>query len=101
MGPNEQNQHFAELRQKSMFIHTRLSPKRFAKSMSNTNLLYNKKEEKTDSQTWVRQTIVSLPTPHLIVPEKFITKSKSLIVLSNDLLHILHGFNCHSFVVKK
>ena len=32
MGSNEQNQHFAELRQKKFFIHTRSSaPKRFAK----------------------------------------------------------------------
>ena len=32
IGTNEQNQHFAELRQKNMFVHTRSSaPKRFAK----------------------------------------------------------------------
>ena len=46
MGPNEQNQHFAELRKK-MFIHTRSSaPNMFAKFGWNTRTLCHKKVAK-------------------------------------------------------
>ena len=51
MGPNEQNQHFAELRQKSMFMHTRGSaPKRSAKFGRQKRTFCGKKEEKAVSQ---------------------------------------------------
>ena len=47
MGPNEQNQHMAELRQKSMLIHTRSSAqKRSAKFGWQTQTLCHKKVEK-------------------------------------------------------
>ena len=47
MGPNEQNQHFAELRQKNMFIHTRSSaPNMFAKFEWKTRTFCHKKAAK-------------------------------------------------------
>ena len=47
IGTNEQNQHFAELRQKSMFVHTRSSaPKRFAKFGLQTRTFCHKKVAK-------------------------------------------------------
>ena len=51
MGPNEQNQHFAEFRQKSMFIHTSVcAPKMFAKVGYQTQTFCNKKEEKRSAK---------------------------------------------------
>ena len=63
MGPNEQNQHFAEFRQiVHTFINTQLSaPKMFAKFGCQTQTICNKKEEKTVTQAWVRQAIVAPP----------------------------------------
>ena len=47
MGPNEQNQHFAELRPKKMFIHTRgSSPNMFAKFGWKTRTFCHKKVAK-------------------------------------------------------
>ena len=46
MGPNGQNQHFAELRQKGMFMHTRGSaPKRSAKFGRQKRTFCGKKEQ--------------------------------------------------------
>ena len=42
-----------------MFIHTQISPpKMFAKVGCQTQTFSNRKEEKTVSQAWVRQTLV-------------------------------------------
>ena len=47
IGTNEQNQNFAEFRQKSMFVHTRSSaPKRFAKFGWQTRTFCHKKVAK-------------------------------------------------------
>ena len=60
MGPNEQSQHFSELRQTSMFIHTRLrAPKMFVKVGCKTRTFCNKKEEKKVSQAWTTTTTVT------------------------------------------
>ena len=60
MGPYEQNQHFAELRQKKLFIYTRSSaPNMFAKFGWKTRTFCHKKSGKSDCQTRVRQTIAA------------------------------------------
>ena len=60
MAPNEQNQHFAEFRQKvCLYVNNLISaPTMFAYlDTCQTQTFCNKKEEKTVSQDWVRQTI--------------------------------------------
>ena len=57
MGPNEQNQHFAELRQKVCFCIHALVLLSCWPSLEGKNELLWDKEEKVVSQTQVRQTI--------------------------------------------
>ena len=59
MGPNEQNQHFAELRQKvCLYIHIYKCYKEVCQVwMANLYVLSQKKNGKSGCQTRVRQTI--------------------------------------------
>ena len=86
IGLNEQNQHFAELRQKAcLYIHSSLVLIRCLLSFNVKHELFEtKKRRKTVSQAWVRKTLI-------IDYHFYITNTTAVVIRNLKLLVISLG----------